>query len=115
MAFPVLTPQEVAELIKDQDTLGLSGFTASGTPKLVTEALAAKAEREHAAGRPFKVNVYTGASTQEHADGALARANALDRRSPYQNTPRSPQAHQLPRCTLLRHAHLRTRPDTALR
>ena len=87
MAFPVLTPQEVAELIKDQDTLGLSGFTASGTPKLVTEALAAKAEREHAAGRPFKVNVYTGASTQEHADGALARANALDRRSPYQNTP----------------------------
>ena len=49
MAFPVLTPQEVAELIKDQYTLGLSGFTASGTPKLVTEALAAKAEREHAA------------------------------------------------------------------
>ena len=74
-------------MIKDQDTLGLSGFTASGTPKLVTKALAEKAEREHAAGRPFKVNIYTGASTQDYADGALARANAIDRRSPYQNTP----------------------------
>lgn len=87
MAFPILSPQEAAEFIENGDTLGLSGFTASGSPKVITNALAQKAEKEHAAGRPFKVSVFTGASTNNFADGALARANAIDRRSPYQNTP----------------------------
>ena len=87
MAFPILTPQEAAELINHDDNVGLSGFTASGSPKVVTSALAEKAEKEHAAGRDFKVNIFTGASTNNWADGALARANAINRRTPYQNTP----------------------------
>ncbi len=87
MAFPILSAEEAAELIKNDDNLGLSGFTASGSPKVVTEALAAKAVKEHEAGRPFKVNIFTGASTNTWADGALARANAINRRTPYQNTP----------------------------
>ena len=87
MAFPILSAQEAAELIKNGDNIGLSGFTASGSPKVITEALAAKAVKEHEAGRPFKVSVFTGASTNNHADGALARANAIARRTPYQNTP----------------------------
>lgn len=87
MAFPILTPQEAAEYIKNGDNIGLSGFTAAGSPKVITEAIAAKAEKEHEAGRPFKVSIFTGASTNNHADGALARANALARRTPYQNTP----------------------------
>ena len=87
MAFPILSAQEAADLIKNGDNIGFSGFTASGSPKVITEALAAKAVKEHEAGRPFKVSVFTGASTNNHADGALARANALDRRTPYQNTP----------------------------
>ncbi|MCM1484218.1 MAG: succinate CoA transferase, partial [Muribaculaceae bacterium] len=62
-------------------------FTASGSPKLVPAALAARAEKEHEAGRPFKVNIFTGASTNNWADGALARANAVGIRTPYQNTP----------------------------
>lgn len=87
MALPFITAQEAAELIKDGDSLGLSGFTASGTPKVVTEALAIKAEKEHAEGRPFKVNIFTGASTNDHVDGALARANAINIRTPYQSNP----------------------------
>lgn len=87
MGFPILSPKEAAELINHNDNLGFSGFTASGSPKVVPEALAARAEREHAEGRPFKVNIFTGASTNNWADGALARANAINRRTPYQNTP----------------------------
>ena len=87
MAFPILTPQEAAELINHDDNLCLSGFTASGTPKVVTQALAERAIKEHEAGRPFKVNIFTGASTNRWADGALAAANAINRRTPYQSTP----------------------------
>lgn len=87
MSFPILTPQEAAQLINNGDNVGLSGFTASGSPKVVTQALAERAEKEHEQGRPFKVNIFTGASTNNWADGALARANAINRRTPYQNTP----------------------------
>ena len=87
MAFNYMTAEEAAEMIFDGATIGLSGFTAPGTPKFITEALAAKATREHEAGRPFKVNLFTGASTSDHVDGALSRANAYNMRAPYQNVP----------------------------
>lgn len=87
MGFPVMSPKEAAAMIKNGDNLGFSGFTASGSPKVVPEALAERAEKEHEAGRPFKVNIFTGASTNNWADGALARANAIGIRTPYQNTP----------------------------
>lgn len=87
MAFPILTAQEAAELINHDDNVGFSGFTASGSPKVVPEALAARAEKLHAEGKPFKINIFTGASTNRWADGALANANAINRRTPYQNTP----------------------------
>ena len=87
MAFNYITAEEAAEMIKDGDTLGLSGFTAPGTPKFITEALAKKAERLHAEGQPFKVNIFTGASTSDHVDGVMSRANAINMRAPYQNVP----------------------------
>lgn len=87
MAFNFMTAAEAAEHFKNGDTVGFSGFTAPGTPKFIPEAIAAKAEREHAEGRPFKINLFTGASTSNRADGALARANALNFRTPYQNVP----------------------------
>ena len=49
MAFNQMTAQEAAEIIHNGATIGLSGFTAPGTPKAITEALAAKAVREHEA------------------------------------------------------------------
>ncbi len=87
MAFNFISAQEAAELIHNGDTLGLSGFTAPGNPKLILEAVAAKAAKEHEEGREFKVNIFTGASTNDHVDGVLARNNAINMRAPYQNVP----------------------------
>lgn len=82
----VMTAQEAVRKIQDGETIGLSGFTQAGCPQVVCEALAMYAEEEHQAGRPFKINLYTGASTNDHIDGALSRAQAINRRAPYQST-----------------------------
>lgn len=88
MSFPFITPEEAASHIKNGDNVGISGFTPSGTPKLVTVALAEKARKLHENGEPFKINLYTGASTNDYVDGALTRANAVGQRMPYQGIPR---------------------------
>ncbi len=85
MGFKFITAEEAADQIKNEDIIGFSGFTAAGCPKVITQALAVKAEKEHAAGRPFKVGMFTGASTGDSIDGALARAHAIKFRSPYQS------------------------------
>ena len=85
MRFPIITPQEAAEFFKNGDNVGFSGFTAAGTPKVVPVALAERAERLHKEGIPFKINVFTGASTNDLCDGALVRAHAMDKRTPYQS------------------------------
>lgn len=85
MSIPFITPQEAAEVIKNGDNIATSGFTASGTPKVVTVALAEKAKALHEKGEPFKVNLYSGASTNDHVDGELARAEAIGFRVPYQS------------------------------
>ncbi|MDR0231823.1 MAG: acetyl-CoA hydrolase/transferase family protein [Dysgonamonadaceae bacterium] len=85
MGFKFISAEEAAGLIKNDDVIGFSGFTAAGCPKAVTIALAKKAEEEHAKGKPFKVGMYTGASTGDSVDGQLARANAIKFRSPYQS------------------------------
>ena len=87
MAFNFITAEEAAAMIKHDDTFGLSGFTAPGTPKAVLEAVDKRAEKAHENGEEFKVNVFTGASTNDHVDGILARTNTMGRRAPYQNTP----------------------------
>lgn len=87
MRFPILTPQEAAELFHDGDNVGLSGFTAPGAPKVIPGAIAEKAEKLHAEGKPFKINIFSGASTSDKCDGMLARANAIGKRTPYQNLP----------------------------
>ncbi|MFX5332353.1 propionyl-CoA--succinate CoA transferase, partial [Acinetobacter baumannii] len=47
------------------------------------QAIAQHAKSEHAAGRPYKINVWTGASTAAEMDGALAEAGALGQRLPF--------------------------------
>jgi len=86
MKFKKITAEEAASMIKNDDVVGFSGFTAAGCPKAVTIALAKRAEEEHAKGNPFKIGMYTGASTGDSIDGALARANAIKFRTPYQST-----------------------------
>lgn len=85
MAFPFITAEQAAEFVKNGDNVGFSGFTAAGTPKFVAPAIAAKAKKEHEEGRPFKINVFTGASTNDNVDGELSRANAVNIRTPYQS------------------------------
>lgn len=79
--------EDAAAMIQDGDILGVSGFTLAGYPKAVPLALAARAEKLHAAGTPFQVTLYAGASTGDSCDGALARAGALKLRMPYQSNP----------------------------
>lgn len=87
MSIPFITAEEAASYIKNGDNVGFSGFTASGTPKVVTQALAKRARELHEKGEPFKINLFTGASTNDHVDGELARANAINIRTPYQGHP----------------------------
>ncbi|MCR5361589.1 MAG: succinate CoA transferase [Bacteroidales bacterium] len=87
MIYPKMSADEAAALIHHGATISVSGFTAAGTPRVVTEALAIKAEKKHAAGRPFKINLFTGALTNECVDEALAKAHAIDRRMPFQGSP----------------------------
>ncbi|TVR48679.1 MAG: succinate CoA transferase [Puniceicoccaceae bacterium] len=84
-SFPTLSAEEAAALINDGDTIGFSGFTPAGAAKVIPKALAARARAEHEAGRPFKVAVVTGASTGDSLDGALAQADAISWRTPYQS------------------------------
>ena len=83
--YPIITAEEAANYIHHDDNVGLSGFTASGCPKIVPAALAKRAEAEHIAGKPFKIGIFTGASTGDSADGNLARAHAIKFRTPYQS------------------------------
>ena len=85
MALKFITAEEAASHIKHDDNVGFSGFTAAGCPKVVSAEIAKKATEEHAKGNPFKIGMFTGASTGDKIDGDLARANAVKFRTPYQS------------------------------
>jgi acetyl-CoA hydrolase len=85
--FPTLTAEEAALFINDGDTVGFSGFTPAGAPKAVPAALAARAMELHQNGKSFRIGVITGASTGRSLDGALAKADAISFRTPYQSDP----------------------------
>lgn len=84
MALKFMNADEAASLVNDGDNVGFSGFTHAGCPKVVPGAIAKKAEAEHAKGNPFKIGMFTGASTGDLLDGTLARAHAIKFRTPYQ-------------------------------
>jgi succinyl-CoA:acetate CoA-transferase len=83
----VMSAEQAASYITSGSTVGMSGFTGSGYPKSVPLALAARIEAAHAAGDPFKVRVWTGASTGPELDGALAKADGIEFRLPYNSDP----------------------------
>ncbi len=75
----IVTAEEAAAYIKPGMNVGTSGFTPSGYPKVVPTALAERMKKE-----PFKINLWTGASTGQEEDGALAEAHGIKFRMPYQ-------------------------------
>lgn len=85
MALKFITAEEAASFIHHDDNVGFSGFTPAGCPKAVPVALAKRAEEEHQKGNPFKIGMFTGASTGDKLDGVLARAKAIKFRTPYQS------------------------------
>ena len=88
----VMTAEQAAGLIPHGVNVGMSGFTGAGYPKALPQAIAARAKAEHAAGRPYRINVWTGASTAAECDGVMAEAHALGQRLPFNTDPTARRA-----------------------
>ena len=82
-----MTAVEAAGLIEPGSTVGMSGFTGAGYPKVVPEALARRMTEAAQSGDRFTVGVWTGASTAPELDGLLAAADGIELRMPYQSDP----------------------------
>lgn len=78
----IVSAEEAASWIEDGMTLGMSGFTLFGEPKVFPRALAERGRTEK-----FKVNLFTGASLGPDADQAMAEADIINLRVPYQGNP----------------------------
>lgn len=87
LAAKCVSAETAAGLIRPGATLGLSGFTGAGYPKAVPLALARRIEQAHRDGQAFKLRLFTGASTGPELDGALAKADAIEYRLPYNADP----------------------------
>ncbi len=93
-ASKIMTAEQAATLIAPGDRVGMSGFTGAGLP----QGGAGRTCRAHggatATGDPLQVGVWTGASTAPELDGALAEADGIDLRMPYQSDPIDPREDQ---------------------
>lgn len=78
----VVSAEEAASWIEDGMTIGMSGFTLFGEPKVFPQALANRGNNED-----FKINLYTGASMGPAADQSMAEAGIINLRLPYQGNP----------------------------
>lgn len=85
MTYPIMTAEEAARLIKNNDTVGIGGFSSVGVPKVVPAALARYAIDEHEAGRAFQVGLVTGGATGPSIDTDLTLAHAVKFRTPFQS------------------------------
>lgn len=83
----VTSAERAAEFIHHEDSVGMSGFTGAGYPKLVPSALAERMAAAHARGENFQIGLWTGASTAPEADGVLAAVNGVSKRLPYNSDP----------------------------
>lgn len=81
----IMSADQAASIIKSGMTVGTSGFTPTGYPKAVPEALAKKVQGD----KDFKINLYTGASVGKALDGELGAMGVIDRRMPYQTNGNS--------------------------
>lgn len=68
------------------ELVSFSGFTPAGAAKAVPRALADRANRIHENRQQMQIRVLTGASTGNSLDEALAAADAISWRAPYQSS-----------------------------
>lgn len=83
--FSEISAADAAAAVTHGQTVAFGGFTAAGSIKTIGTALADRAECEHRAGRPFQLRILSSASTDDTVDGALAAADAISYRLPYQS------------------------------
>ena len=83
----IMSAADAAALIESGSTVAMSGFTGSGYPKAAPLALASPIEAAHPGGGKFQVRVWTGASTGPQLGGALAKADGVEFRLPYNSDP----------------------------
>lgn len=84
----IMSAEEAAELIPAGANVGMSGFTGAGYPKAVPGALAERIRRLNAENeKPFRISVWTGASTAPELDGVLAEVDGIEMRLPFQTDP----------------------------
>lgn len=74
----IMSAAAAAEFIKDGMIVGMSGFTRAGDPKEIPFEFAKLAE-----GGKRKIYLMTGASLGADVDGAMARAGAISKRTPF--------------------------------
>jgi len=74
----IMSADQAAQIIHSGMVLGMSGFTLTGYPKMVPEALAKS-------GHARNLDVVTGASVGDDMDGVMARADLIARRYSYQS------------------------------
>jgi len=86
-AAKVTDADTIAKMVKNGDTIGVSGFTGAGYPKAFPVALAARIKAAHDRGEEFAVSVFTGASTAPELDAELAGVDGMKYRTPYQGDP----------------------------
>jgi succinyl-CoA:acetate CoA-transferase len=83
----IMPAEAAAALIPPGVNIGMSGFTGAGYPKAVPGALAERIQAANRRGQPFKIGVWTGASTAPELDAALAAVDGIELRLPYQSDP----------------------------
>ena len=76
------TPRAAAAHIKNGMTVGFSGFTVIGYPKVLPAELARRAEE----GEELGITVITGGNVGDQLDGVLARSGVMKRRYGFQAT-----------------------------
>lgn len=76
----VTTAEEAAKLVKNGQTVGMSGFTRAGEAKKLPIALSERARNEE-----LKITLLTGASLGNDMDKLMAESGLLARRMPFQS------------------------------
>jgi len=82
----LMSAEDAASLFPEKVTIGASGFTPAGYPKLIPAAFAQRIVQSKNPEN-FSINLYTGASTGDELDGVLARTGRMKLRIPYQSHP----------------------------
>ncbi|MBA4699174.1 MAG: succinate CoA transferase [Ruminococcus sp.] len=76
----VMSADDAVAFIEPGMTLGVSGFTIAGYPKVTAAALSRRADT----GEKLDLTVYSGASLGDEFDGELTRKGVFKKRIPYQ-------------------------------